>query len=142
MILIDVNVLIYAFRKDSVDHPAYRDWLARAMASDEPYGLAGIVLASFLRIVTHRRVYSPITPIDVALRYLTDISVEPNCLLVAPGPRHWEIFTRLCRDPNTGGDLIPDAYLAAIAIENGSELITTDQDFARFAGLRWRHPLR
>ena len=142
MILIDVNVLIYAFRRDSADHVAYRDWLARAIASDEPYGLAGIALAGFLRIVTHRRIYSPVTPIEVALEYVADISFEPNCILVAPGPRHWDIFARLCREAKAGGDLIPNAYFAAMAIENGAELITTDRDFARFTGLRWRHPLR
>ena len=57
-----------------------------------------------------------------------------------PGPRHWEIFIRLCRAARVNGNLVPDAYLAALAIESGSEWITTDRDYSRFPGLRWRHP--
>ena len=64
----------------------------------------------------------------------------PNCVLMAAGPRHWSIFTRLCRNSVAQGNLIPDAYLAALAIESGSEWITTDRDFGRFAGLRWSTP--
>ncbi len=67
---------------------------------------------------------------------------QPNCTLVAPGPRHWDIFTRLCRGAGAKGNLIPDAYLAALAVASGSEWVTTDGDFARFSGLRWRHQLR
>ena len=78
---------------------------------------------------------------DAALAFVTTLRDRPNCTLVAPGARHWEIFTRLCRETDAKGNLIADAYLAALAIESGSEWITTDRDYARFAGLRWRHPL-
>ena len=142
MLLIDTNVLVYAFRYDSADHEAYRSWLAKALGSEQACGLAGIVAAGFVRIVSHSRIYKDPTAVDAALRFLESIADEPNCIWVAPGPRHWEIFARLCRDAKAGGDLIPNAYLAAMAIENGAELITTDRDFARFRGLRWRHPLR
>ncbi|MEK7270556.1 MAG: PIN domain-containing protein, partial [Planctomycetota bacterium] len=65
----------------------------------------------------------------------------PNCVLLSPGKRHWDIFSGLCRKAGAKGNLIADAYLAALAIETGSEWITTDRDFARFPGLKWRHPL-
>src|SRR5438477_407916 len=69
------------------------------------------------------------------------LRARPNCVPIAPGPRHWEVFTGLCRRAGARGNLVPDAYLAALAIESGSEWITADRGFARFPGLRWRHPL-
>jgi predicted nucleic acid-binding protein len=76
-----------------------------------------------------------------ALDFTEAIRSRPNVVPVAPGPRHWGIFARLCRDAGVKGNLVPDAYLAAMAIESGSEWITTDRDYSRFPGLRWRHPL-
>ncbi len=76
-----------------------------------------------------------------ALRFACELRSHPHCVVVAPGSRHWEIFVRLCRTANIKGNLLPDAYLAALAIESGSEWITTDRDYSRFPGLRWRHPL-
>ncbi len=81
---------------------------------------------------------------SAALLDLMDAPLEvrdrANCVVVEPGERHWEIFTRLCQDTHAKGNLIADAYLAALALESGSEWITTDRDYARFPGLRWRHP--
>jgi hypothetical protein len=81
------------------------------------------------------------TPLGTALAFAELLRSQPNCVPVAPGPRHWDIFTQLCRAAGVKGNLVPDAYLAALAIESGSEWITTDRDFGRFRGLRWRHPL-
>ena len=142
MILIDVNVLIYALRKDAKDHVAYRKWLEEAINSDEPYGLTSVVLTGFLRVITHPRVYKPPTPVDTAWAFVDMLLAVPNCVPIAPGARHWHIFKHLCEESEVVGPLFSDAYLAAMAIENGAELITTDRDFARFVGLRWRHPLR
>jgi toxin-antitoxin system PIN domain toxin len=111
------------------------------VTSDAPFALADPVLAGFLRIVTHPRVFSPPAPIEKALEFAETVRGEPNAVRLTPGDRHWEIFSRLCRAAGARGNLVPDAYLAALAIENGSELITTDRGFARFPGLRWRHPL-
>jgi uncharacterized protein len=94
-----------------------------------------------LRIVTHPRIFDPPTPLDIALEFIEGLRARPNCVLVAPGPRHWEIFTSLCRSTGSKGNVVPDAYLAAMAIETGNEWVTTDRGFARFTGLRWRHPL-
>jgi uncharacterized protein len=99
------------------------------------------VLSGFLRIVTHPRVFALPTPIDDAIEFVTALREQPNCLPVEPGARHWDVFVTLCRDGQAKGNLVADAYLAALAIESGSEWITTDRDYARFPGLRWRHPL-
>jgi hypothetical protein len=141
MLLIDVNVLVYAHRKDAPNHRAYRRWLEDCVGSDEAYGMADLVLSGFLRVVTHPRVFSPPTPLETALRFAGELRSQPNCVPVSPGSRHWEIFLRLCRAARVKGNLILDAYLAALAIESGSEWITTDRDYSRFPGLRWRHPL-
>jgi toxin-antitoxin system PIN domain toxin len=98
------------------------------------------VLSGFLRIVTHPRIFDPPTPIEPALQFAEALRSQPTSIVVAPGPRHWAIFVDLCRRTPARGNLIPDAYLAALTIESGSELISTDRDYSRFAGLRWRPP--
>lgn len=141
MILADVNVLIYARREGMPDHQRYRAWLHGVVNGDRAFGVADLVLSSFLRIMTNPRAFNPPTPLDAALAFVERIRDAPNCVRIGPGPRHWEIFTRLCQETDARGNLIPDAYLAALAIESGSEWITTDRDYGRFPGLRWRHPL-
>jgi toxin-antitoxin system PIN domain toxin len=142
MLLIDVNVLVYAHREDVPDHERYRRWLEDLVDSDAAFGLADLVLSGFLRVVTHPRVFERPTPADVAFGFAETLRERPNCVTIDPGSRHWEIFGRLCRESGARGNLVPDAYLAALAIESGSTWITTDGDYARFPGLRWRHPLR
>jgi len=141
MVLVDVNVLVYAHRQDAPGHKEYRRWWQECAASDEAFAVADLVLAGFLRVVTHPRVFDPPTPLEVALRFVDEVRKRPNYVEARPGPRHWELFTKLCRAANARGNLVPDAYLAALAIESGSEWITTDRGYARFPGLRWRHPL-
>ena len=141
MILPDVNVLVYAHRQDTPNHDRYRDWLEGVLNSDQTFGVAELVLSGFLRIVTHPKIFRVPTPLDMALAFVEQIRTHPRCVLVQPGPRHWDMFSQLCRTVAATGNLIPDAYLAALAIESGNEWITTDRGFARFPGLRWRHPL-
>jgi toxin-antitoxin system PIN domain toxin len=141
MILLDVNVLVYAFRADSPRHAEYHDWLTDRVHQREVFGLSELVLSGALRVLTHPRVFNPPTPLDRAIEFVEALRAQPNCVLVAPGPRHWEIFRELCEKAHAKGNLVADAYLAALAIEHGCEWITTDRDFARFRGLRWRHPL-
>lgn len=95
-----------------------------------------------LRVVTHPRIFERPTPAGEAIGFARSLVSAPNCVALAPGPRHWEIFIGLCEATGATGNAIPDAYLAALAIESGSEWITTDGGFARYQGLRWRHPLR
>jgi toxin-antitoxin system PIN domain toxin len=140
MLLLDVNILVYAFRQDSPNHLAFRRWLEEMIAAGISFGLCDPVLSGFLRIVTHPRIFAPPTPLDAALDFAEALRAQPNSVLIAPGGRHWAIFTALCRDAGAPGNWIPDAYLAALAIESGCELITTDRDFGRFPGLRWRLP--
>ena len=141
MILMDVNVLVYAHRRDAVEHARYRKWLESTLNAERAYGLSDLVLSGFLRIVTHPRIFREPTPPGVALAFASEVRDRPNCVSLTPGPRHWEIFTGLVRGSGAKGNLVPDAYLAALAIESGSEFITTDRDYARFKSLRWRHPL-
>ena len=141
MLLTDVNVLVYAHREDAPDHAAFRRWVEKTLESDEAFGLADIVLSRFVRVVTHPRVFNPPSRMSDALRFVDALRTAVNCVQISRGPRHWEIFTKLCRLPGIKGNLVADAYLAALAIESGCEWVTTDRDFARFPGLRWRHPL-
>jgi uncharacterized protein len=141
VILLDVNLLVYAFHEGAPDHRRYRDWLEKTIAADEPFGLSELVLSGFARVVTHPRVFDPPAPVGQALAFADALRSQPNAVVVAPGPRHWEIFERLCIAADARGNLVPDAYLAALAIESGSEWVTSDRDFSRFPGLRWRHPL-
>jgi toxin-antitoxin system PIN domain toxin len=99
------------------------------------------VLSGFLRIVTHPKVFRKPTPLSNAIAFCETIRSQPHATVLSPGPRHWQIFTRLCAEAGARGNLVPDAYLAALAIESGSEWITTDGDYRRFQGLRLRHPL-
>jgi toxin-antitoxin system PIN domain toxin len=141
MILLDVNVLVYAHREDASDHKQYRAFLEDAINGREAFGVADIVLSGYLRVVTHPRVFVKPTPLASALNFVESIRTAVNCVVIAPGPRHWGIFADLCRHVAVRGNLVPDAFLAALSIETGSEWITTDRGFARFPGLRWRHPL-
>lgn len=141
MFLIDVNVLVYAHRADAPGHPQYRDWLSAVINSDAAYAISDLVLSGFLRVVTHPRVFRDPSPLETAMAFAAELRDRPNCVSVSPGERHWEIFSGLCHTVGARGSLIPDAYLAALAIESGTEWVTTDRDYARFPGLRWRHPL-
>ena len=141
MILCDVNVLLYAFRADSERHEEYRGWLTERLAGPENVGVSELVLSAMIRIATHPRVFvHPSTPQE-AFAFAEAVRSRPNAVPVAPGPRHWSIFRDLCERAQARGNLIPDAYFAAMAIESSCEWITTDRDYARFPGLKWAHPL-
>jgi toxin-antitoxin system PIN domain toxin len=142
MILVDVNVLVYAHRADSPGHNSYRQWLEDVINSDRAYGVSDLVLSGFLRIVTHPKVFDPPSDLAAALAFANEVRDQPNAVRIMPGPRHWDVFTRLCQAAGVKGNLIPGAYFAALAIESGSEWITTDRDYSRFPGLRSSHPLQ
>lgn len=140
MLLCDVNVLVYAHREDSPSHAAYLEWLENLINSDETFAVSELVLSGFLRIVTHPKIFNPPSSLDDALAFVGVIRQQPNCIVVSAGERHWDIFQKLCQSANAKGNLIPDAYHAALAIESGCEWITTDRGFSRYPGLRWRPP--
>ena len=141
MWLVDVNVLVYAYRSEAPSHAAYQRWLEDMVNSEQAYAMSDMVLSGFLRVVTHPRVFHPPSPVVAALAFANALRGQPNCVPVAPGPRHWDLFIRLCQAAGATGNLVADAFLAALAIESGSEWITADRDYSRFPGLRWRHPL-
>lgn len=139
MQLSDGNVLVYAHREDAPEHERYAAWLQGLTASNEPFALSEVVLSSFLRIGTNTRIFLPAAPMDTALAFCQRLADWPRASLITPGRRHWEFLSGFCRDIE--GPLVADAYIAALAIEHGCELVTTDSGFVRFPGLRWRHPL-
>ena len=141
MILADVNVLIYAHREDAERHREYAAWLDQQAGSVTAFGVNEVILSGFIRIVTHPRIFDVPTPVSDALAFANAVWGVPNRVLVSPGERHWGIFTRLCEVVEAKGNLVPDAYLAALAIESGAEWFTADRGFSRFPGLRWSHPL-
>ncbi len=140
MILPDVSVLLYAFRSDARDHDRYRGWLDEVVNGDSAYGMSPQVLSSVVRIATHPRIYAIPSDLEDAMAFAGAVLKQPSCSVVTPGERHWTIFQDLCRRAHASGNLVQDAWLAALAFESGCEWITTDRDFARFPGLRWRSP--
>jgi toxin-antitoxin system PIN domain toxin len=141
VLLPDVNVLIYAHRAESPEHARYADWLNALARGAEPFGLSELGASGFIRIVTTQKIWDEPTAIEDALTFIDRLRARPTVRLLTHGPESWEIFARLCRAARARGKLVADAYHAALAIEHGCELVTADGDFARFAGLRYRHPL-
>ena len=140
MVLPDVNVLIAAYRADSLEHERCRTWLMSVVNGDHAFAVSELVLSGFLRIVTNTRVFKHPSALSSALEFVNTIRDLQHCVDLRPRERHWRIFTRLCEEAETRGDLVSDAYHAALAIESGSEWITLDGDFARFPGLKWSRP--
>jgi toxin-antitoxin system PIN domain toxin len=109
VILLDVNVLVHAFHEASPEHAAYREWLTVTVEGDEPFGLSGLVLSGFVRIATHPRVFDQAATAAEALALADTLRSQPNAVVVAPGPRHWEIFERLCMAAGAKGTMVADA---------------------------------
>src|ERR1019366_4757883 len=127
MILIDVNVLVYAKRQDSPHHPEFRTWLEETLCSDLIFGMSDTVLNGVVRILTHPRIFREPTQLDEALQFVNQLREHPACVMVSPGERHWEIFIRLCKKVGARGNLVSDAFLASLAMESGAEWITSDR---------------
>lgn len=141
MILPDVNLMVYSHHAQSDRHDDYRKWWKSTVEADVPFGMADVVLSGFIRIVTHPKIFAtPLMP-AAAMDAVDLIREQPNYVPVHPGDRHWSLFDDLCRRTSARGNHVPDAFLAALAIESGSEFVTADRGFARYPGLRWRHPL-
>ncbi|MDP4610008.1 MAG: type II toxin-antitoxin system VapC family toxin [Opitutales bacterium] len=142
MKLCDVNVLIYAHRPDAIaEHKAYAAWMTELATGVEAFGLSEAVLSGFVRIVTNPRVFKQPTPVEVALRFCENLRACPQACILRPSERNWLIFQSLCKELPATGKLVADAWHAALAIEYDCEWVSTDSDFARFKGLKWRHPL-
>lgn len=141
MLLMDTNVLVNAFWREAERYDEYRAWLLGVVNGPEAYAVSDVALTGMMRIVTNPRIYETPAPTGQALAFAELIREQPQAVVVAPGARFWTIFTELCDKTGARAKLVPDAYLAALAIENACEFVTDDKGFARFPGLRWRQPL-
>ncbi|MEW6775392.1 MAG: type II toxin-antitoxin system VapC family toxin [Bdellovibrionota bacterium] len=140
MLLVDVNILLYSHRQILADHVLVNRWLVHAMAGSEPVALCDFVATGFVRIATSSAVFIPPSSPDTTFDFIEELRKQPNYRWVTSGPDFWDIFVRLCRESGISGSDISDAYLAALAIENGCTLVSMDRGFRRFRGLKWKLP--
>jgi toxin-antitoxin system PIN domain toxin len=141
VILIDANILLYAVNKDAAQHARAKSWLETALSGTETIGLPWTVLLAFLRLTTRPGLFR--NPLHIGTAFdLMDLWLERTSVsIVHPGPRHGTILRELLEPFGTGGNLTSDAHLAALALENRAELCSSDSDFLRFRGVKWRNPL-
>lgn len=139
MILCDVGVLLHAMVQRSPHHDLCRRELERLRSRPREMALSEIVLAAVVRIGTNPRVYLPCPAAEEVFAFVDALRSQPEARRITPGPRHWTIFKDLVLGTGVRGSDTTDAYLAALALEHGCEWWTTDRDFARFPGLRWRN---
>lgn len=142
MILVDANVLIYAVDADSPHHLAARRWLEQALSGTTPVGLAWIVTLAFLRLTTRAGIMRHPLPPERAMAFVDEWLAQPYVVAVVPGEGHWTILRKLLRDSGTAGNLTSDAHLAAVALQLGASVCSTDADFERFTSVERINPLR
>lgn len=141
MILLDANLLLYAYDPSSPHHEAARDWLEDALSGAQHIGLAWMTLLAFVRVSTSRRLLEHPLTITEAAAIVSAWLERPTITVLNPGERHWEILREVMTKGQVHGPLIMDAHLAALAIEHGATLASADRDFARFPGLKLLNPL-
>ena len=141
MILVDANLLLYAYDPRADQHEASRTWFEATMSGPTPVRFAWLTLWAFLRISTNPRAFERPLSIAEAEAHVSAWLAQPAAGILDPGERHWEILQGVMKQGQATGPLVTDAVLAAIAIEHGATLCTTDRDFARFDGLAWSNPL-
>ncbi len=141
MILLDANLLIYAVNQDAPLNRRAKSWLEEAISGPDTIGLSWNVLLAFLRLTTRPGLFGNPLRLETAFDLIASWLDQPSVTVVHAGPRHTRILRELLLPMGTGGNLTSDAHLAALAIEHGAELCSSDADFARFPGLKWRNPL-
>ena len=140
MLVLDVNVVLAAHRGDHPHYGAVRPWLEKVLAGDEGFAVPLMVATSFLRLATNRRVFRIPTPLSDAFAFLDALMAQPGHLGLEPGPHHLRLVRDLCETYDATGDLIPDAVIAALAVEHAAAVATLDRDFARFTSVRQVRP--
>lgn len=141
MILLDANVLLYAYDATSLRHEPARTWLERALTVESDVRIAVTTAMAFVRIATDPRVFEqPMDP-SRAIDIVAGMLARPNVSLVSPGDRHWTLLADIAASGQARGLMLMDAHLAALALEHGAALATSDRDFRRFPGLRIVDPL-
>ena len=141
MTALDANVLLYAYNADAPQHSAIVRWLKDLLASKEVIALPWVTIWAFVRICTNPRIWERPRSAEEAFGIVDEWIGQPGVVLLQAGPRHRELLGSLVSEHQAAGPLVTDAVLAALAIENGAALASTDQDFSRFKGLRWINPL-
>ncbi len=141
MIVVDANLLLYAYNTSAPHHGEARRWWETCLSEPIPVGLPWATLLAFIRIGTHQRVFRHPLTLEEATHDVAAWLERPMVITLEPGARHWEILSNLLVRTQAPGNLVPDAHLAALAIEHGATLCSADRDFARFPGLRWENPL-
>lgn len=136
----DVNVLIGAHRADAVTHEQCAAWLRWVVRDGPQLALIDSVLHGFVRVISNPKIYRSPVPLDLALTFVDRLLEHPEVVRISAGPRHWDLFSDLCRGADARGNLVSDAAHAAVAIEHGATLVSLDRDFAKFPGLRWELP--
>lgn len=142
MRLLDLNILIYAIDESSPRHDAARDWVERTLSGTDTVALAWSVLLGFVRLSTRAAVFERPLSVDESFGIVDGWLAQPCVTVVHPTDRHSGVLGGLLADLGTAGNLTSDAHLAALSIEHGAELCSTDADFSRFPGVRWVDPLR
>jgi toxin-antitoxin system PIN domain toxin len=137
----DVNLLLYACEADAPQHSAAVSWMEQLFAGSDVIGLPWITLWAFVRLSTNPRVWPIPMPPAMAFQHIRNWLAQPGVVIVHPGPRHAELLERLVTEARASGPLVSDAVIAALAIENGAVLASTDRDFSRFTDLRWVNPV-
>jgi toxin-antitoxin system PIN domain toxin len=141
VILIDANLLLFAYQPRANEHEASRRWLEATLEGSELIRFAWLTIWAFLRISTNGRVFErPLSGVE-ARAAVSAWLARPSVGIAEPGERHWTILGELMNRGQASGPLVMDAAIAALAIEHGAILCTTDRDFARFPTLKWRNPL-
>ena len=140
MILVDANVLLYAYQPRSEFHQRCRAWVEEAFSGEEPVCLAWVTVLAFIRISTNPRIFEQPLLAAEATAAVSSWLERPTVSVLEAGERCWEIFRRLLVEAQVSGPLVMDAFLAALALENGATLVTTDRDFTRFPNLKLRNP--
>ena len=140
MRLVDANVLLHAVNEGSSQHETARRWLDGSLAGRDRVGFAWLVLTAFLRLSTHSSVFARPLSTDQAIGVASEWTAAQNAVIVTPGPTHLAVLQQLLRGTGTGGNLVNDAHLAALALEHRADVVSYDNDFTRFAGVRWFRP--
>lgn len=140
MKIVDANVLLYAVNSASEHHRPCLRWLDGALSGSDAVGLAWVPLLAFVRLSTKNGLFPSPLPPGEAIGQVVDWLAAPGAVMVNPTPRHGEILTRMIADVGTGGNLVNDAHLAALAVEHRASIVSYDSDFGRFDGVRWDRP--
>jgi toxin-antitoxin system PIN domain toxin len=142
VIVLDASILLYAYDRESEKHAKARAWVEEVFSDGSPVGLPWQTISAFMRIVTNPRLAGKRFTAGEVIEIVNEWVEQPNIRLLGPGENHWSYLRQMMVEGDARGPLVTDAQLAALTIENGGVLHTTDRDFSRFPGLRWKNPLQ